>query len=95
MWLLLDHTEECISAMTVTRNDVDYAIEFGRYLATTAQRFMAEQNRAAVAGDVPDSDCWRALESAIHEFRKRADRADTTTRLVRRLAAQQRLREAS
>lgn len=78
-----------------TRNDVDYAIEFGRYLAAAAERFMAEQNRAAEAGGSPDSDYWSALQSAIYEFRKRADRAEATTKLVRHLAAQQRMRRSA
>lgn len=76
----------------VRRSDVDYAIEFGRYLSAAAERFMADQNRAAEAGEDPDPDLWRALDSAIHEFRNRADRAETVTKLVRRLAVNQRLR---
>ena len=78
-----------------TRSDVDYAIEFGRYLATAAEHFMAEQNRAWEAEEAPDSEYWSRLESAIYEFRKRADRAEATTKLVRRLAAQQRLRKSA
>ena len=77
-----------------TRNDVDYAIEFGRYLATAAEHYMAEQNRAAAAEETPDPDYWSALESAIYEFRKRADRAEATTKLVRHLAAQARMKRA-
>lgn len=57
------------------RSDTDYAIEFGGYLADAAERFMAEQNRAAASGDEPCSEHWSALQSAIYEFRKRADRA--------------------
>lgn len=74
----------------MSRSETDYAIEFGRYLATAADNFMAEQNRAAEAGETPDADCWRALQSAVYEFRKRADRAESMTNLVRRLAAQKR-----
>jgi acyl-CoA reductase-like NAD-dependent aldehyde dehydrogenase len=60
-----------------TRTDADYAIEFGRYLADAAEQLMAEMNRVAEAGeDDPCSDHWRALQSAVYEFRKRADRAD-------------------
>lgn len=58
------------------RTPQDYAIEFGRYLATAAEGFMAEQNRAARTDETPDSDYWSALASAIHEFRKRAARAE-------------------
>jgi hypothetical protein len=78
-----------------TRSDTDYAIEFGRYLTTAAENFMQSHNECMTfqAGCDCDALCdrWKALESAIYEFRKRADRADVTTKLVRRLAAQQRL----
>jgi hypothetical protein len=73
-----------------SRSEIDFAVEFGRYLATAAENFMAEHNRAAMAGEDPDPDYWRALASAIHEFRKRADRADALTNVVRRLAVIQR-----
>jgi hypothetical protein len=79
--------------MPVIKTDDDYAIEFGRHLANAAERFLAEQNSAAIDDRLPDADYWRDLESAIHEFRKRADRAEATIGLVRRLAAQQRRRE--
>lgn len=77
-----------------TRSDTDYAIEFGRYLATAAEHYMRAVNDFTLSGR-PDSveamtDMWRGLQSAIYEFRKRADRAEATTKLVRRLAAQQR-----
>lgn len=58
------------------RTDKDYAIEHGGYLAIAAERFMAEQNRAAETGESPNSEYWSALQSAIHEFRKRADKID-------------------
>ena len=79
--------------MSHKRSEIDYAIEFGRYLATAAEQFMAEQNRAAMEGEDPDPDYWRSLVSSIHEFRKRADRADAVTNVVRRLAVIQRRRE--
>lgn len=79
--------------MSHKRSEVDYALEFGRYLANAAEQFLAEQNRAAFVGEVPDPDHWRALVSAIYEFRKRADRAEATTNVVRRLAAIQRRHE--
>jgi len=79
--------------MTDERSDLDYAIEHGRYLANAAEQFLLEQNRAAQAGSLPGSEYWSSLETAIYEFRKRADRADRTTRLVRRLAVIQRSRE--
>lgn len=74
---------------TTSRTSVDYAIEFGRYLATAAESFMGEQNRAVEAGEDPDADFCRALESAIYEFRKRADRAGQETALVRRFTPEQ------
>lgn len=58
------------------RTAKDYAIEFGRYLADAAEAFMAEQNRAAEAGEPPDADNWQALQGAIYEFRKRAGRVE-------------------
>ena len=57
------------------RTAKDTAIEFGGYLATAAEAFMAEQNRAFETGNMPDNECWSALQSAIYEFRKRAERA--------------------
>lgn len=58
------------------RNIRDYVIEFGRDLATAAEKFMAEQNRAFEAEEAPNSEYWSALQSAIYEFRKRADKTD-------------------
>ena len=61
------------------RDDKDYAIEFGRYLATAAERYMSAVNDYVLSGRPASvdgmSDCWRGLQSAVHEFRKRADRA--------------------
>jgi hypothetical protein len=62
------------------RTPQDYAIEFGRYLATAAENFMEEQNRAAAAGDLPCADFWNHLAGCIHEFRKRALRAEQDTK---------------
>lgn len=63
-----------------TRTDADYAIEFGRYLATAAEHYMRAVNDYHAGGKANDtdgmSDMWRGLQSAIYEFRKRADRAD-------------------
>ncbi len=63
-------------SQTTDRSPKDYAIEFGRYLADAAEQFLVELNRAAVAEEMPCTDHWSALESAIHEFRKRALRAE-------------------
>ena len=69
----------------MARTDSDYAIEFGEYLATAADHFMAVQNKFnALALDGDDtqadrdehSDAWRGLQSAIYDFRKRAARAE-------------------
>lgn len=81
--------------MGKSRSEIDFALEFGRHLAAAAEQFMAEQNRAAFVGEDPDPDYWRALVSAIHEFRKRADRADALTNVVRRLAVIQRRKETA
>jgi hypothetical protein len=84
----------------ICRDDKDYAIEFGRYLANAAEIFLATINKAerialhdqtgepATLAEVARHwslvdtdeidvvrDHWRALESAIYEFRKRAARA--------------------
>lgn len=61
---------------TTDRTPSDYAIEFGEYLAKAAEQFMSEQNRAWELEEVPDSEYWTALQSAIHEFRKRAAKAN-------------------
>lgn len=60
----------------MTRTPTDHAIEFGHHLATAAENFMREQNRAVQTGETPDAEAWNALESAVYEFRKRADRAN-------------------
>lgn len=68
------------------RDDKDYAIEFGEYLAKAAERFMDSENAVEAARMLSDfgaeqdasadhSEAWRSLESAIYEFRKRAARA--------------------
>lgn len=65
-----------MSEQTTDRSPKDYAIEFGHYLADAAEQLIAEMNRAAKAEEEPCPDHWRALESAIYEFRKRALRAE-------------------
>jgi hypothetical protein len=64
------------------RDDKDFAIEFGEYLATSAEHFMAQHNqfmKALSLEQEPDrdalSDVWSGLANAIYEFRKRATRA--------------------
>lgn len=78
----------------MTDTPIDYAIEFGHHLANAAENFMREQNRVAETGETIDAEAWRALESAVYEFRKRADRADALTGMFRRLGANQRRRSA-
>ena len=56
------------------RNDKDYAIEFGGYLATAAEAYMAAVNDSRPHPDEV-TDTHRALKSAVYEFRKRAQRA--------------------
>jgi hypothetical protein len=74
-------------APATQRSDKDYAIEHAEYLAQAAEAFLRVSNERAKAAeeseDVEDlmnadellSDHWRALNSAIYEFRKRAKRA--------------------
>lgn len=58
------------------RDAKDFAIEFGGYLATAAERFMDEVNRSQESGDHEiDGEIWCGLQIAIHQFRKRAERA--------------------
>jgi hypothetical protein len=58
------------------RDDKDFAIEFGEYLAHAAELFMTaiDTDDLNVSGDT-FRDHYRALSSAIYEFRKRAARA--------------------
>lgn len=68
------------------RDDKDFAIEFGEYLATAADDFLVALNHrdaalrlsdfgAEQAADEALTDHWRALQDAVYEFRKRAARA--------------------
>lgn len=64
------------------RSAKDYAIEHAEYLAKAAEAYLAERNKfdelesRSYSGDSDAlSDHFRALNSAIHEFRKRAKRA--------------------
>jgi len=68
------------------RTDKDFAIEFGEYLATAADDFMAAVNHHEAAQRLSDFDAeqaaadaltdhWKALQEAVYEFRKRASRA--------------------
>ena len=52
------------------RSPKDYAVEFGNYLARSAQRFMDTLNSGGVT-----ADDWDDLRSSIYEFRKRAVKA--------------------
>jgi hypothetical protein len=71
----------------IERDAKDYAIEFGGYLAASAERFMVVVNQCNgdLTGDEP-SDAWQALQSAIYEFRKRADRASRLPCATERIA---------
>lgn len=61
------------------RSNKDYAIEFGDYLANSAEQFMQFLNESGATKNAPDAsgmtDHWRALNGAIYEFRKRAAKA--------------------
>lgn len=56
------------------RTHADYAIEFGEYLARSAEGYVAARGREA------KTDALRVLRSAIYEFRKRASRAKAVLR---------------
>lgn len=59
------------------RDAKDFAIEFGEYLAKAAERFQ-DVMQAELAGEhdqVLMAERWRALDSTIYEFRKRAKAA--------------------
>lgn len=56
------------------RTDKDYAIEFGEYLARAAEQFRDCVQDTMSAHDTI-ADRWAGLNSAIHEFRKRATKA--------------------
>ena len=61
--------------MMSERTPEEYAIEHGRYLVTAAKHFMTVVDReTGLPGDAR-TDAWRALNKAIYEFEKRADRA--------------------
>ncbi|APQ14613.1 hypothetical protein BJP27_24510 (plasmid) [Pseudomonas oryzihabitans] len=62
--------------------DEQRAIEHGRYLASSADRFLDTLNKAynpeteeTDLGSDEVSDSRHALANSVHEFRKRADRA--------------------
>ncbi len=57
------------------RTDKDFAIEFGEYLATAADRMIAELRRESQERDGVNTDVFRGLQDAIYEFRKRAAKA--------------------
>lgn len=70
----------------MARDDKDYAVEFGEYLAKAADRFMGAVNALQAARMTSDfgaeceaepehTEAWRGLREAIYEFRKRATRA--------------------
>lgn len=70
----------------VERDDKDYAIEFGEYLAKAAVQFMDAINASQAARMLSDfgaqteaeeveTDAWKGLREAVYEFRKRATRA--------------------
>jgi hypothetical protein len=58
------------------RTPQDYAIEFGGYLADRAVTFLRLMEEPDMGADNPDhqAEVYRALRSAVYEFRKRAAR---------------------
>lgn len=70
----------------MARDDKEYAIEFGEYLAKAAERFMEAVNALQAARMLSDfgaemkaepehTEAWKGLGEAVYEFRKRATRA--------------------
>lgn len=89
-YITMNDLKKSGAAPSSARTDKDYAIEHGGYLATAAEYFLAKLNDyyKAVERCDPDrdeevidnaqqeeSDAWQGLNSAIYEFRKRAERA--------------------
>jgi len=79
---------KCPSHFRAERSQKDYAIEFGEYLAKSAE-FMLKAHECAVRSEALLGDCELThdayeclgearnhLESAIYEFRKRAAKAE-------------------
>lgn len=69
-----------MSDKTSIRSPQDYAIEFGEYMASAAERYMAAVNtnlppEAILKDQAAVTDAWVSLSSAVYEFRKRAARA--------------------
>jgi len=62
------------------RTPEQYAIEHGGYLADAAEAYMRAINKYSAGEEDSDylSDHWRALQNAVGEFRKRADRVRKT-----------------
>jgi hypothetical protein len=58
------------------RTPEQYAIEHGEYLAKAAEGYMNAINEYSAGKCDSDylSDHWRALQNAVGEFRKRAER---------------------
>lgn len=76
--------------MMMARDAKDYAVEFGGYLATAADNFLKACNAVQSAQMLSDfgaakeaeelfADTHETLRMAIHEFRKRVDRAPPTS----------------
>lgn len=75
--LVYDKARRTIVA--AARDDKDYAIEFGGYLARAAEHYLEVVNDPVRNGPDELSDAHRSLRSSIHEFRKRAARAGVPT----------------
>lgn len=68
--ILIDAALAEAGPATGERDTKDYAVEFGEYLAKAAEAYM----RFPLANGLDRAlDAYRALRSAVYEFRKRAD----------------------
>lgn len=75
VWIAPEFFTEKTAATSQSKtrlSDYRRAIEFGGYLATSAEQFMQAVNTELYKDD-PDAwaDHWKSLASAIYEFRKR------------------------
>lgn len=68
---LTDKMNALADRLEQKRTNKDYAIEFGEYLAQSAENLLKVVEGLEEVLEIP-SDEFSALQSAIYEFRKRA-----------------------
>lgn len=74
------HPIEVLAGDHLGRDTKDFAIEFAGYLANAAEQYQ-DAVQAYLRGDDGADELmgerWRKLDSAVYEFRKRAERTKT------------------